>query len=199
MDVGGDAEHDLDVVSDLVSDDIGLGEIPGGAEAIVEGAEEAQIDIDLLVAGTVEGTGRRGREAARRVDGAGEQDQLGHAILAAGLGELAPPYRLGVVEHEGNEIDELGVWILIRARRIDSRRLDRGRLRLAPATVEQGEEVLAKDRRQEQDDDGAAHSHLALGAHAALARLAAPILEIAAPGSSLPTHRRTIAASEAGG
>ena len=49
-----DAEHGLNVVSDLMGEHIGLGEVARGPEAIGQLPVEAQVDVDLLVAGTVE-------------------------------------------------------------------------------------------------------------------------------------------------
>ncbi len=48
------AEQRLQVVADLVRDDVGLGEVAGGAELLVEFAEEAEVDVELLIGGTVE-------------------------------------------------------------------------------------------------------------------------------------------------
>src|SRR3954463_9584215 len=44
-----DPELLLDVVADLVGEDVGLGEIAGRLEALVELVEEPEVDVDLLV------------------------------------------------------------------------------------------------------------------------------------------------------
>jgi hypothetical protein len=46
-------------MADLVGDDIGLGEVAGRAEAILELPEKGRVEIDPAVAGAIEGTGRR--------------------------------------------------------------------------------------------------------------------------------------------
>ena len=42
------------MVAELVRDDVGLREVTRGAEAVAELLEEAEVEIDLLVAGAVE-------------------------------------------------------------------------------------------------------------------------------------------------
>jgi hypothetical protein len=50
----GDAQQVLDVVADFVGDDVGLGEFAGRLEALLQLAEEDEVDVDLLVARAVE-------------------------------------------------------------------------------------------------------------------------------------------------
>ena len=70
---------------DLVRDHVGLGEISRRIEAVAQVAVEAQIDVDLLIRGTVERPDRRLRETAGRLHRAGEQHQLGIHIGAPAL------------------------------------------------------------------------------------------------------------------
>lgn len=60
-----DAEQALDVMADLVRQHVGLGEIPGRAEAAFEFVIEAEVDVDLLVDGAVKGSGGGLGEATR--------------------------------------------------------------------------------------------------------------------------------------
>lgn len=59
-----DAEQALDVMADLVRQYVGLGEISGRTETAFEFLVEAEIDVDLLVGGTIEGSGSRPGQAA---------------------------------------------------------------------------------------------------------------------------------------
>src|SRR5690606_26410040 len=65
----------LDVVAVLVREDVKLPERAAvGAELPLELAEEAGVEVDLLVEGAVEGTDRAAGLAALGVDPAGEED-----------------------------------------------------------------------------------------------------------------------------
>src|SRR5262249_40102356 len=65
----------LDVMPDLVSNDVGLREVSRSAEPPVELPEETQVEIDLLIARTVERPRSRHRLAARGLNGIREQDE----------------------------------------------------------------------------------------------------------------------------
>ena len=84
-----DAEQVLHVVADLVGDDVGLGEVARGAEARAQLVEEAEVDVDLLVARTVERAHRRLGEAAGRIDRAREQHQGRLAVVLRPSGRTA--------------------------------------------------------------------------------------------------------------
>jgi len=58
MDLLGNAEKILHVVSYLVSNDVGLGKIARRAELPIKLPEERQIQVDFAVSGTVEGPAR---------------------------------------------------------------------------------------------------------------------------------------------
>jgi hypothetical protein len=60
------AEQVLDVMPDLVCDDVSLCEVAGRAEFRLHVAIEGEIDVNLLVARTIEGADARARHAARR-------------------------------------------------------------------------------------------------------------------------------------
>ena len=96
LDLRQDAEHVLDVVADLVGDHIGLGEVAGGGEAGFHLAEEAQVEIHLLVAGTIEGADGGIGEAAGRAHAAAEE----HA------------QRPGV-DHEGDRREDRGHVLVV--------------------------------------------------------------------------------------
>ena len=71
----------------FMRDDVGFGEFAGRAEAILQLAEKAEIEVDLLVAGTVERSSGGFRRAAGGIDDIVEKDQLGVPIIGAVLGQ----------------------------------------------------------------------------------------------------------------
>src|SRR5687768_4335024 len=89
----------LNVVADLMGDDIGLGGVARGAEALAQFVEEVRIDVDPLVAGAVEGPHRRLAHAASGLRSAFIGDQAGRLILPAGLVEYLVPDLLGAAQH----------------------------------------------------------------------------------------------------
>ncbi len=100
----GHAEQRLQMVADLVGDDVGLGEVAGGAELLVEFAEEPEVDVELLIGRAVEGADRRRVGAARRLHGVVEQHQGGRLVARARLLEEARPHVLGGSEHDGGKL-----------------------------------------------------------------------------------------------
>src|SRR5688572_31814236 len=75
-DAVGDTEQRLDVVTHLVGDHVGLGEIAGRAEALAERAEEIEVEIDLVIRRTIERSDGGAGHAARRSNGATAEHQL---------------------------------------------------------------------------------------------------------------------------
>src|SRR3990170_6903688 len=53
LDLIGDAQELLHVMADLMGEDVGLGEVAGGPEAVLQLLVEVEVDIDLLVARAV--------------------------------------------------------------------------------------------------------------------------------------------------
>jgi hypothetical protein len=64
------ADDFLHMMADLVSDYVGLREFAGSAELIFQFVEKAQVEVNLLVAGTIKGAGGGLREAAGGIDAA---------------------------------------------------------------------------------------------------------------------------------
>src|SRR5919202_4336207 len=100
-------------MTELVREHIGLREISRRAEAPLQLVEEAQIEIDLVIAGTVERPGRCLREAARRLNLIAEQRDDGTLVAAA---QRVLPGRLHVLGDGIDEVDEL----LFSGRRADA-------------------------------------------------------------------------------
>src|SRR3546814_6421691 len=95
-----------DCSSDVCSSDlIGLGEIARRPEALMQGAKEVEIQVDLVVARAIERPHGRAGEAAGGLDAAGEEHQAGFLIGAAeAILEYPVPHRLGVGENQGDEV-----------------------------------------------------------------------------------------------
>jgi hypothetical protein len=100
----GNAELVLHVMADFVGDDVGLGEVARRAKTVLQLAEKAQVEIDLLVGGAVERPDRGAGEAAGRADFVAEQHERGIAIPAAHLLELLLPHVLGAGQHDADEL-----------------------------------------------------------------------------------------------
>src|SRR5690348_8847839 len=93
------AEQLLHVMPQLMRDHIALCEVARRTELVAQLVEEAEIEIDLLVHGTIEGTHRRlaGAAAGGRV--VAEEYQLGVRVLRAVLRKDLRPRLLHVVQH----------------------------------------------------------------------------------------------------
>src|SRR4029079_19266493 len=102
-----DAEQLLHVMANLVGDDIGLREIALYAEAVLQLLVEVEVNINLLVVGTVEGTHCRHAGAAGRADRYRIEHELRLAIGVAVLAEDVLPDVLGVGEHHADELPEV--------------------------------------------------------------------------------------------
>lgn len=98
------AEELLDVVAEFVGDDVGLGELAGVSAEAFEVVPEAEVDVDFLVGGAVEGAGGGLGGAAAGVGGSAIEHELGVAVLSARLREDLGPGFLGVGEDKGDEL-----------------------------------------------------------------------------------------------
>lgn len=96
-----DSRDFLHVMADFVSDHVSLSEFSRCAEAIFEFGEEAEVEIDLFVAGTVKGAGGGLREATGGIDASAIEDQFCVTVLRDDF----RPGILHVVENERDELD----------------------------------------------------------------------------------------------
>ncbi len=103
------------MVAHLVGDDVGLGEVSRRTEAVLQLAEEAEVDVDHRVGRAVERPRPGAAEPAAGVGRLAEQHQLGRFVALPGGGELLLPGLLHVVDEEGHEVDELRLRIERRA------------------------------------------------------------------------------------
>ncbi len=80
-----DSEDRLDVMADFVGDDVGLREVTRSVQLLLHLIVETEIDVDLVVTGTIERSGRRSGRAACRLDGVGKEYELRLRILCIRL------------------------------------------------------------------------------------------------------------------
>src|SRR4051794_41596994 len=105
----------LYVVTHFVGDHIGLREVTRRAEALLELAVKAQIDVHLLVDRTIKGPHLRCAGATARARSAVEEHQGGGPIALISCGKRGRPGLLYVVEHEADEVAAIAA-VLGRAR-----------------------------------------------------------------------------------
>src|SRR5438309_5551043 len=193
-----DAEQVLHVVSDLVGDDVRLGKIAAAAEMRLHLAEEAQVEIHLPIVRTIERAARGGRTAARRLHGAGEEDESRSLVLATRPPERGVPDVLGLAEDRAHEVDALVVGAAVRRGARVVARLHRRALGLQNET-EDLQRALAHQEAGDDDDGDAAeperHPHADAGTAfildvVALARISPPHALLLPP-STLHSRRRT--------
>src|SRR3954447_10852217 len=197
-----DAELLLDVVAELMREDVGLGEVARRLEAPVELVEEAEVDVDALVERAVERARLRARRATPGVRLAAEEDELRRLERFAGARELLLPEPLGVVEDERDELD-LVVFVRALWHRVVARaalgnlweRAARSRDIEASASPALTGQEVDDDRDDHPDDPAATHATHRHGKSASAAkaahpaRLAAPVLDVAAGLPRPPLHR----------
>src|ERR1051325_10800211 len=94
-------------MSHLMGNDVCLREIPGRAEAPAQFVEERQIEINLVVVGTVERSDGGRAHSAGRSYGAAEQDEAGLPILVSQFRQHSFPGVLGIREDHGRKSAQL--------------------------------------------------------------------------------------------
>src|ERR1700691_1826794 len=143
-----DAGDFLHVVADLVSNYVGLREFAGSAELIFEFGEEAEVEINLFVTGTVKGAGGGLGEATGGIDSTAIENQF----CATGLRDDFRPCVLHVIE---NERDELDFALFGGALRGAGGGALRG-LRGGGATQERREQIAFENKTKDKEDQIAA-------------------------------------------
>lgn len=102
--VGG-AEQFLHMVSDLVGDDISLGEIPGGVELPGQFVVKSEIDVDLLVRRTVKRPHRGAPRSTAGVDAAAVDRHRRQDIAPPQTGQLLGPDIFGIRQHHLDKVE----------------------------------------------------------------------------------------------
>ena len=102
------------MVSDFVSDHVGLSEVAGGGKALRHFLEERHVQVDLLVGRAIERTGRRCRQTTGGIDAIAEQHQGRVFILPTCLLENLTPGVFGIAEDRTHEFGAfvIGRWRL---------------------------------------------------------------------------------------
>src|SRR5512139_3221959 len=184
FDLGRDAEQVLHVVAHLVRDDVGLREVARRTELAVQRVEEAEVDVDLLVARAIERAHRRLAHAAGAARGATEQHQLGLAVGGTTHLHQGTPHVFRVGEHGG---DERGLRVARRRR--GGRRLGRWRGEVAAAQdAEQRKRVDAEDPSRHQRHHDGAQADAAPASETGPPTCGAAVLDVAALPLAFPLH-----------
>ena len=186
-----DAKQVLHMVADFMGDHISLGKVAGGAELGFQGFVKAEVDIHLLVAGTVKRPHGRLTLAAGGLRSAAKQHQPGFPIGAAALGKHVFPDVFGVGQHGGHESGHavVGRWPLRGGLLLHLR----GRRAAAAEHAQKGQRVDAEHPAPHQGhDDGAdanaASSQQATTAAKTAAAVAAPVLDVVRFSIAFPFH-----------
>src|SRR5919204_6473530 len=138
----------LHVMAVLVRDDVPLRERTAlRPEPLRQVLEEADVEVDLLVLGAVEGPHRGLRQAARALRGAGVKDGLRWEIGVAAPRELAAPVFLDAVD----EADDAAVVTLVRVG-AGLALLERGGSLDGRGAGEIFERVRSEEQRDDEDE-----------------------------------------------
>ena len=101
------AKQVLHMVAHLMGDDIGIGEIPVGAELLPHRGEEAEVDVEFLVGRAVERTHGRLAGTAAGGSGAGVQYEGRIAVFADAVPlEIGSPHVFGGGEDLAGELGQ---------------------------------------------------------------------------------------------
>src|ERR1035441_8924643 len=185
-----DPNQFLDVVADLMREHIGLRKLARSSEALLQFIVEAQIDVHLLITGTVERPARRLRHTASGIDAVAEKHQLGVPVLDALGAEDLGPSLLRIVEHEGDELHQRLLSLIAGCVWLPAHlggRVD------AAAHSHQRKKIALKHETQHQQDDETSNADM----QAAKAKTAAPtstttiisaIFDVLALSARCPTH-----------
>lgn len=170
----------LHVVANFVSDHVGLGEFAGSAELIFQFVEEAEIEINLFVAGTVKRAGGRLREAASGIDAAAIQNKFCMAIIR---NDLCPGV-LHVVKHERDELDfALFGGALLGSGGRTLRGFGGGR-----AAEKRREQVAFENKAQDQENQDAADADVDAAGKTSAAAAGTVVFYIVADSAWGPAH-----------
>src|ERR1035441_1434418 len=144
-------------MTDLMREHIGFGKLSRHSEALLQFIVEAQIDVNLLVTGTVKRSAGGLRHATSGIDAVAEQHQLGvpvsHALGAEDLG----PSLLRVVKHERDKLHHRLLFLIAGCVRLPAHMS--GRVEAA-APSRQRKKIALKYETQHQQDDEASDANV---------------------------------------
>jgi len=175
----GDAEQVLHVMSDLVRDDVGLGEIAGRAKAVAQFPIKAEIDVNAAILRAIERTGGAAGKSATGLGLIREEDEPRLLVRTTHFSKDVVPNILGIGQDNGDEFRGFVAWGVA---------VDRSRLRLRLRLLLRLDQRLRVAAEQEVGDN---KNHSAQPANRDLPTAAGPadVLHIFAFPSSLPEHR----------
>ena len=146
----GNPQQPLDVMPNLVSDHISLGEITWRAQALFHIAIKREIDIDLLIARAVKRPGRASGHSASRLHPIREKNQCGIAVLLAGLAEDPSPDLFSVSKNHRDKTLKIVFGRAYRTRGTSGR----GRF-FSPCLIQNRSGIDPKERCYQQNDNRA--------------------------------------------
>src|SRR5689334_6757636 len=94
------------MVAKFVGENVGLGELARRSKSSLQLVKETEIDIHLLVGGTIKRPGRRLGCATAGRSHVSKQHQLGMTIWNSSLLKNSCPGLLRVIEHKRDELDQ---------------------------------------------------------------------------------------------
>ena len=142
--------------------------------------EEAEVEVNLFVAGTVKGAGGGLRQAAGGIDAAAIEDQFCVAIVGKDFG----PGVLDVVENEGNELD----FALFGGALLGSGGRTLGGFRGGGTAEERRKQVAFENKTEDQKDQDAADADVNAAGEASAAAAGAVVFYVVADSAGCPTH-----------
>jgi hypothetical protein len=144
-----DAEEILYVMSDLMSENVGLRKITGSTEAAAQFLEKREVNVDVLVAGAVEGPSGRFSEPASGVHSIAKENEPGVLVRGSNRRESLLPDLLCVIKNEGNELNHLLLGSVPSGIRNSRARSRAGK---------QTQKVLPEDSTEDKKDHNAAQA-----------------------------------------
>ena len=171
-------------MTDFVSDHVGLRELAGCAELIFEFREEAQVEVNLFITGTIKRAGGGPRQAAGGIDATAIEHQFCVTIIADDFG----PGVLHVVENEGNELD----FALFGGALLGSGwRTLRG-FGSGGTAQERRKQVAFKNKTEDQKDQDAANANVNAAGESSAAAAGAVVFYVVADSAGCPTHENLL-------
>ena len=167
-------------MADLVRNHVGPREIAGGMQLVLQLLEERHVEIDLLVARTVERPDRGGGATACGIHATAEQVEFGVDVGHAFCLENRPPGLLGRMQDRADEILLLRIDLCRRA-------VLHGRAGWHAALVQQGQRVLEEYPADDRQHHDRAQAHAATATKASTTA-ATVDLDVAAAATFSPIH-----------
>jgi hypothetical protein len=171
-------------MADFVSDHVGLREFAGCAELIFEFGEEAEVEINLFVAGTVKGAGGSLGEAAGGINATAIKNQFCVTIV----GDDFRPSALHIVENERDELD----FTLFRGALLGTGGRALGGFRSGGTAEERRKQVAFKNKTEDQKDQDSANADVYAAGESSAAAAGTVVFYVVADSAGCPTHENLL-------